>query len=186
MVTFFLIFLVSFLGFSVPMKDTIYKLLSMFDVNHFLNVVVGTILMFLVSFNVLSLVVSQSYSMMYGNVFSFGAGLWAWGLLNTNQLYGVSHYISSFCVKMTPMWLCPFMPMLELVSVLLRPITLSVRLATNITSGHVLITIFLLFSSVCLSSMSLYILIMLLWFLELCISVLQGLIFSMLVGLYQE
>jgi F-type H+-transporting ATPase subunit a len=39
-----------------------------------------------------------------------------------------------------------FIPLLELIGVLIRPITLAIRLATNISCGHVVLLIFRFFA----------------------------------------
>jgi len=47
----------------------------------------------------------------------------------------------------TPYVLTPFIVLIELTRILIRPITLSVRLSANITAGHLLLSILVSFVS---------------------------------------
>lgn len=52
------------------------------------------------------------------------------------------HFFGMFLPKGTPWWLMPLMIPLEVVSFLVRPATLAVRLAANMVAGHVLLKVF--------------------------------------------
>merc|ERR1712002_287117 len=81
---------------------------------------------------------------------------------------------------MGPLWLSPFILIIETISNLVRPITLRVRLIANIGAGHIiihLISIGCVFSSLSFI-ISLYILF------EVLISLIQSLIFFTLLILY--
>jgi len=52
-----------------------------------------------------------------------------------------SHFLSLFLPKGTPIWLAPVLFIIELLSFLARPISLSVRLAGNMLAGHVLLKV---------------------------------------------
>nr|UZA61291.1 ATP synthase F0 subunit 6 [Rhynchothorax sp. JZ-2022] len=86
----------------------------------------------------------------------------------------------------TPMMLMPFMVVIETISNVIRPITLSVRLMANMTAGHLLIS---LMSSTCeklsLGPILLIILLqMFLMILELAVAIIQAYVFATLVLLY--
>lgn len=86
----------------------------------------------------------------------------------------------------TPYALIPFMVVIELVRRIIRPLTLSVRLAANIVAGHLLMvlvrspitTIRLNFIALVISALLLLIM------LELAVSFIQAYVFSTLISLY--
>jgi ATP synthase subunit 6 len=79
----------------------------------------------------------------------------------------------------TPIGLIRFIVLIELVRQLIRPITLGVRLAANLTAGHLLLQL--------LSSIRLRVTVMSqlpLLVLELLVAVVQGYVFVLLLTLY--
>jgi F-type H+-transporting ATPase subunit a len=52
------------------------------------------------------------------------------------------HFFSLFVPPQTPVILLPLIVMIELISFLTRPLTLSVRLFANMTAGHILLQVF--------------------------------------------
>ena len=99
-----------------------------------------------------------------------------------SQIYG---FISHILPYGSPASLRLFLPLVEIFSQFIRPLTLMIRLRTNLSSGHIMLFIFSYFriSSLFLTSV-IYPFIMLLFGLELCISLLQAYIFSSLMYLY--
>ncbi|MFW0777107.1 MAG: F0F1 ATP synthase subunit A [Rickettsiales bacterium] len=51
------------------------------------------------------------------------------------------HFLSLFLPAGTPLWMAPLMILIELVSYLARPVSLSIRLAANMLAGHLLLKI---------------------------------------------
>lgn len=97
--------------------------------------------------------------------------------------------LKGFIAHMVP-YGCPtgimfFLPLVEIVSQLIRPITLIVRLRTNLSAGHIMMYMFSYFTLLS-SALSpfIYIVLYLLFFLELAISALQAYIFVSLLSLY--
>lgn len=85
----------------------------------------------------------------------------------------------------TPIFLVFFIVLVETVSNLIRPITLSVRLAANIIAGHLLIV--LLGSVIVLRGVVIFgglIALTLLFLLEIAVAFIQSYVFMVLVGLY--
>jgi F-type H+-transporting ATPase subunit a len=86
----------------------------------------------------------------------------------------------------TPPILIPFIVIIELIRNLIRPITLSVRLAANITAGHLLLT--LLGNQVVNSIWRIFIPLIftqiLLIILEFAVACIQAYVFSVLTTLY--
>lgn len=96
-------------------------------------------------------------------------------------------YISILLPKNTPIFLAPLMIIIELFAYLARPISLSVRLAANMTAGHVVLKVIATF--VTLSGFFGFIPFILLTMLtgfEILISVLQAYVFSILACSYLD
>ena len=55
------------------------------------------------------------------------------------------HFFAMFLPKGTPWWLMPLIVPLEIISFMVRPATLAVRLAANMVAGHVLLKVFAAF-----------------------------------------
>ena len=85
----------------------------------------------------------------------------------------------------SPVGLMLFLPLVEIFSQLIRPFTLIIRLSTNLSRGHIMMYMFSYFTvlSSYLSSF-IYVVLGLLFILELCISLLQAYIFVSLISLY--
>nr|CAK6681847.1 CDS-3 [Gordionus sp. m RMFG-2023] len=82
----------------------------------------------------------------------------------------------------SPIFLSPFLFLIELISLLIRPLTLSLRLSANITSGHILMHL-------CMSMFSMKPFMMLipsvlLNLLELMVSFIQAYVYMSLISLY--
>jgi len=75
--------------------------------------------------------------------------------------------------------LVPFLVLIELVRTLIQPLTLSIRLAVNLTVGH-LIMVILAFPSIEFRVFTQLIILIL----EILVAVVQGYIFSLLTTLY--
>nr|YP_010944771.1 ATP synthase F0 subunit 6 [Mastigoteuthis agassizii]YP_010944777.1 ATP synthase F0 subunit 6 [Mastigoteuthis agassizii]WMC20869.1 ATP synthase F0 subunit 6 [Mastigoteuthis agassizii]WMC20875.1 ATP synthase F0 subunit 6 [Mastigoteuthis agassizii]WMC20959.1 ATP synthase F0 subunit 6 [Mastigoteuthis agassizii]WMC20965.1 ATP synthase F0 subunit 6 [Mastigoteuthis agassizii] len=92
----------------------------------------------------------------------------------------------------TPSFLMPFLPIIETLSIMVRPITLSIRLAANISAGHIILTLIgdyltisMLSNNYFVSSMVMLIQIGYFIF-EIGIGIIQGYIFSLLITLYTD
>ena len=86
----------------------------------------------------------------------------------------------------TPMPLVPFMVLIEIISSVIRPLTLSVRLAANIIAGHLLLVLTRVGMPTIRSSLLLVALrgLTLLVVLEVAVSWIQGYVFTRLSSLY--
>nr|YP_010227777.1 ATP synthase F0 subunit 6 [Schlechtendalia peitan]ARW70226.1 ATP synthase F0 subunit 6 [Schlechtendalia peitan]UDD86534.1 ATP synthase F0 subunit 6 [Schlechtendalia peitan] len=82
----------------------------------------------------------------------------------------------------TPIYLAPFMTLIETMSILIRPLSLSIRLTANLIAGHLLMTL-LNFNSL------MFIIIFMQMFMmmfELCVAIIQSYVFSILTSLYSS
>jgi F-type H+-transporting ATPase subunit a len=81
----------------------------------------------------------------YGYVFiyAFSLVLFLWVLWAVNSVFRLLRH---FLPRGIEGVLKLFIPVLELVGVLIRPLTLAIRLATNISCGHVVLLIFSFFA----------------------------------------
>nr|AQM37794.1 ATP synthase F0 subunit 6 [Unio tumidus]AQM37808.1 ATP synthase F0 subunit 6 [Unio tumidus]AQM37822.1 ATP synthase F0 subunit 6 [Unio tumidus] len=75
---------------------------------------------------------------------SMGLGLsfvwWFWPVLSA-FCFNWKEFLAHFLPLGTPLLLCPLMVLIESTSVLIRPITLAVRLVANITMGHLVMSL---------------------------------------------
>nr|AKM70122.1 ATP synthase subunit 6 [Kaburagia rhusicola] len=82
----------------------------------------------------------------------------------------------------TPIYLAPFMTLIETMSILIRPLSLSIRLTANLIASHLLMTL-LNFNSL------MFIIIFMQMFMmmfELCVAIIQSYVFSILTSLYSS
>nr|YP_010944753.1 ATP synthase F0 subunit 6 [Galiteuthis armata]YP_010944759.1 ATP synthase F0 subunit 6 [Galiteuthis armata]WMC20851.1 ATP synthase F0 subunit 6 [Galiteuthis armata]WMC20857.1 ATP synthase F0 subunit 6 [Galiteuthis armata] len=92
----------------------------------------------------------------------------------------------------TPTFLMPFLPIIETLSMMVRPVTLSIRLAANISAGHIILTLIgdYLAMSLLTSNYMILSLIMAVqigyFIFEIGIGIIQGYIFSLLITLYTD
>lgn len=85
----------------------------------------------------------------------------------------------------SPVGLMLFLPLVEILSQLIRPFTLIIRLRTNLSRGHIMMYMFSYFTLLSsFLSPFIYVVLYILFILELCISMLQAYIFVSLVSLY--
>nr|QZR92099.1 ATP synthase F0 subunit 6 [Uroleucon erigeronensis] len=82
----------------------------------------------------------------------------------------------------TPIYLAPLMAIIETMSILIRPLSLSIRLTANLIAGHLLMTL-LNFNS--LMIIIIFIQMFMMMF-ELCVALIQSYVFSILSSLYSS
>lgn len=113
--------------------------------------------------------------------------LTCWLMLLADDIAYSGKFVSHFVPAGVRVGIGVILSVLELVSHLIRPLTLCVRLRTNITAGHVMLRMVSLFcySSVILSIVLVIILVLVI-VLEVVVAVLQSYIFSSLLLLYHS
>lgn len=98
-----------------------------------------------------------------------------------NIIKNSKHFLAHLVPLGTPLPLSQFITIIETVRLIIRPITLSVRLAANITAGHILIALCRT-SIIIVNSFSLALLILLI--LELAVAFIQAYVFVTLISMY--
>lgn len=96
------------------------------------------------------------------------------------------HFLGFFLPKGTPWWMAPMMYMIELFAYLARPISLSVRLAANMTAGHTMLKVmagFVIMLGVMGGFAPFALLVVLIGF-EIFVAILQAYIFTVLTCVY--
>lgn len=97
----------------------------------------------------------------------------------------ISNFFSHLTPSGTPLALMSFIVLIETVSIIIRPVTLSVRLIANIVAGHLLLTLLAKFSLICVTyTMYSAIIIIILSILEIGVSLIQSYVLTLLCVLY--
>jgi len=121
----------------------------------------------------------------YGYVFiyAFCIVLLLWGIWAFNRIFSLLRHFLPVGIEGL---LKVFIPILELIGVLIRPLTLAIRLATNIRCGHVVLLIFRFFAFNIANYLvvSIRILLFGLYFIEFLVCVIQAYVFWSLIYIY--
>ena len=124
-------------------------------------------------------------SINYGYVFlyAFMIVLLLWILWAINNIYSIlSHFLPLGIEGLLKL----FIPVLELIGVLIRPMTLAIRLATNISCGHVVLLMFRFFAFNIANYLVISISLLLfgLYFIEFLVCAIQAYVFWRLIYIY--
>ena len=122
------------------------------------------------------------YSYVLFNALLFWVPIMGYGLYR--DFKGIVSHILPYGA---PTGLMLFLPLVEIFSQVIRPLTLTIRFATNLSAGHIIMFIFSYFSM--LSSVLapfLYVVLTVLLLIEVFIAFLQAYIFITLLGLYLD
>nr|ANS72690.1 ATP synthase F0 subunit 6 [Neptunea arthritica] len=157
----------------------------------FINLITGLFL-FLILMN-LSGLVPYVFSPTSHLAVSLSLGLPLWlSLIVSAIFFNPSSVIAGLLPMGAPAPLNPFLVIIETVSIMVRPITLSVRLTANMSAGHIVLTLIgnYLTASIFLSSIfSMFLLLtiqILYTIFEFGIALIQAYIFCLLITLYSD
>lgn len=155
---------------------------SLNNFNHKIKLIILVTLFFLILLlNILGLL-PYIYTLTRQLIFTLRIALPFWTrLLIFNIIKNTNHFFRHLVPLSTPLLLSQFITIIESISQLIRPITLSVRLCANITAGHILIAlvrkpIFIL------NPYSLLLLILI--SLEIAVAFIQSYVFVILLSIY--
>nr|YP_010872957.1 ATP synthase F0 subunit 6 [Pheidole flavigaster]WGV34156.1 ATP synthase F0 subunit 6 [Pheidole flavigaster] len=119
---------------------------------------------------------------------SLSVPLWL-GMMSYSIINYLNNLLTHLTPQGTPTMLMPFMVVIESISLLIRPITLSIRLTANMIAGHLLLSLLgssgELISSMIMMNIMLFSQILLLM-LEISVSMIQAYVFSILSTLYSS
>nr|YP_009945164.1 ATP synthase F0 subunit 6 [Monomorium pharaonis]QOE17533.1 ATP synthase F0 subunit 6 [Monomorium pharaonis] len=109
------------------------------------------------------------------------------------MIYSMFNYMNDLLTHLTPMGtppiLMPFMVIIESISLLIRPITLSIRLTANMIAGHLLLSLLGSSGEIITNIFILNLMLMsqiLLFMLEIFVSLIQAYVFAILSTLYSS
>lgn len=125
-------------------------------------------------------------------IMTLSIGLPAWiRMLISRFIYSPKKSTAHFLPDGAPEWLNPFLVLIETTRVLVRPITLSFRLAANMTAGHIVLTLVRIYAArAFFTSSSSFIILLTLRSgyiaFELAICLIQAYIFCLLLSLYSD
>lgn len=125
-------------------------------------------------------------------IFTLTLGLPLWfRLILSSIIFNTKAFIAHFLPDGAPLWLNPFLVLIETTRIVVRPLTLSFRLAANIRAGHIVLGLIGIYtrSSIFRNFNSLIILTFLstgYLIFEIAICVIQAYIFCLLLSLYAD
>lgn len=123
-------------------------------------------------------------TLIYAYTTTFSVLFWV-ALISCVSVTSLKEFLAHILPYGSPLGLILFLPLVEIFSQLIRPITLIIRLSTNLSAGHIILYIFSYFALLSAHlAPSIFLVIYILMILELCISILQAYIFVTLICLY--
>nr|QBM10931.1 ATP synthase F0 subunit 6 [Onustus exutus] len=162
-----------------------------FNLGGFINIITGLFL-FLILMN-LSGLIPYVFSPTSHLAVSLSLGLPLWlSLIVSALFFNLSSVVAGLLPMGAPAPLNPFLVVIETVSIMVRPITLSVRLTANMSAGHIVLTLignYLTASFFISSVFSMLFLVMIQVFytiFEFGIALIQAYIFCLLITLYSD
>ena len=168
------------------LKESVYPALMSSFPNVFLSLLFiagGRYLFLIITANVpLFTVPMMFYSYVLFNALLFWVPIIGYGLYR--DFKGI---VSHMLPYGAPSGLILFLPLVEIFSQIIRPLTLTIRFATNLSAGHIMIFMFSYFSMLSAAlAPFLYIVLTVLLLIEVFIAFLQAYIFMTLLGLYLD
>nr|YP_010411512.1 ATP synthase F0 subunit 6 [Euurobracon yokahamae]UJJ81887.1 ATP synthase F0 subunit 6 [Euurobracon yokahamae] len=179
-----LFYLINFFFLNLWLEFKII-LIYKFNLNNLIYFIV--LFMFILMNNFMGLfsyIFTSSSHLIYSMIFSLS--MWM-SLMMFGWLQNLNFMLIHLVPKGTPFILMFFMVLIELLSNLIRPLTLCVRLTANMIAGHLLMTLLSQFiSNIFLMYLFSLFMQILLFLLELGVSVIQSYVFVILMILYMK
>ena len=156
-----------------------------------LSLIISTIFLIIITINLIG-IIPYTFSLSSHLIITlrFGLPLWISIILSRLSKYpkkSLAHLLPDGA----PIWLNPFLVLIETTRIIIRPLTLSFRLAANITAGHIVLTLIRTYSTnslIIISLISPFILLTVIGYIifELAICLIQAYIFCLLLSLYSN
>jgi len=149
-----------------------------------IKIILGVVLFLFLNYNSY-IYYRVGLSINYGYVFiyAFSLVLFLWVSWVVNGIFSIlSHFLPIGIEGLLKI----FIPILEIIGVLIRPITLAIRLATNISCGHVVLLMFRFFAFNIANYLVISIRVLLfgLYFIEFLVCAIQAYVFWSLIYIY--
>nr|QGZ09952.1 ATP synthase F0 subunit 6 [Eisenia nordenskioldi nordenskioldi] len=176
-----------------PLKDTIFTQLTRTSGIHLkgFSSILSSIFILLIAVNLMGLV-PYTFSSSSHLIFTLTFGLPMWlSLIISSLANSPKKTTAHFLPDGAPDWLNPFLVLIESTSVLVRPLTLSFRLAANMSAGHIVLSLLGVYCASAWFSSVFSILMLTLTSLgyilfEVAICMIQAYIFCLLLSLYSD
>nr|QGZ10030.1 ATP synthase F0 subunit 6 [Eisenia nordenskioldi pallida] len=176
-----------------PVKDTIFTQLTRTSGLHLkgFSSILSSIFILLLAVNLMGLV-PYTFSSSSHLIFTLTFGLPIWlSLIISSFSHSPKKTTAHFLPDGAPDWLNPFLVLIESTSVLVRPLTLSFRLAANMSAGHIVLSLVGVYCAAAYFSSAFSTLMLILTSLgyilfEVAICMIQAYIFCLLLSLYSD
>nr|YP_010713488.1 ATP synthase F0 subunit 6 [Barbronia yunnanensis]WDA96189.1 ATP synthase F0 subunit 6 [Barbronia yunnanensis] len=154
-------------------------------------IILSSLFLIIISLNLVGLI-AFSFSITSHLIFTliFGLPLWL-SSISSSLMNNKKEFIAHLLPSGAPDWLNPFLVLIETISISVRPLTLSFRLAANMTAGHIVLALIGFYLSTAMFSMSFYPILLTLVSMgyilfEIAICIIQAYIFCLLLSLYTD
>nr|QNZ88941.1 ATP synthase F0 subunit 6 [Hemiclepsis yangtzenensis] len=154
--------------------------------------IIITSLFILFIFTNLTGMIPYSFSISTHLILTLSLGLPLWmTIISSSIMNSKKEFIAMLLPDGAPDWLNPFLVLIETISISVRPLTLSFRLAANMSAGHIVLGLLGIYSSVAIHSsiISSFMLLLLSTgyiLFEFAICLIQAYIFCLLLSLYTD
>nr|YP_010492249.1 ATP synthase F0 subunit 6 [Aporrectodea trapezoides]UWM94560.1 ATP synthase F0 subunit 6 [Aporrectodea trapezoides] len=179
--------------FKTPIKETIFTQLTRTSTTQLkgLSTPLSAIFFILIIVNLMGLI-PYTFSTSSHLIFTLTLGLPIWmSLIISSFSHNPKKSTAHFLPDGAPDWLNPFLVLIETTSVLVRPLTLSFRLAANMSAGHIVLSLMGIYcASAWFSSLTttIFLTISAMGYIlfEVAICLIQAYIFCLLLSLYSD
>lgn len=137
-------------------------------------------------------ILPYTFSLSSHLIFTLSLGLPIWiRLIMSRCQYALKKSIAHFLPDGAPDWLNPFLVLIETTRIIVRPISLSFRLAANITAGHIVLSLVGTYGRARIFNISFTTILLILTrtgyiLFEFAICLIQAYIFCLLLSLYRD
>nr|YP_010584237.1 ATP synthase F0 subunit 6 [Glossiphonia complanata]UPP55802.1 ATP synthase F0 subunit 6 [Glossiphonia complanata]UZT67726.1 ATP synthase F0 subunit 6 [Glossiphonia complanata] len=136
--------------------------------------------------------IPYSFSISTHLILTLSLGLPMWmSIISSSLSNNKKEFIAMLLPDGAPNWLNPFLILIETISIMVRPLTLSFRLAANMSAGHIVLSLLGIYLSAAMNSSFINTTILLMLstgyiLFEFAICLIQSYIFCLLLSLYTD